>query len=162
MRNLLTLSALFIFLISNAQFTQNIRGTIIDKDSKMPLPFANVVVSTLDPIKGAATDMDGRFKIEGIPVGRHTIKASFVGYEPMILQNMEVTSGKELIIDISLRESIVMEEVIIEVDKEKEKSINKMATVSARTFSIEETQRYAGSLNDVARMAPEFCWGTGS
>ena len=75
---------------SNAQFTQNIRGTIIDKDSKMPLPFANVVISTVEPIKGAASDIDGRFKIEYIPVGRHTIKASFIGYEPVVFQNIEI------------------------------------------------------------------------
>jgi len=49
-----------------------------------------------------------------------------------------------------------MEEVVVNAKGDKEKTINKMATVSARTFSIEETQRYAGSLNDVARMAQNF------
>ena len=156
MKKLLTLLSLFAYLGTHGQYQQNIRGTVIDQDSKSPLAFANVVVTTVEPIVGGVTDFDGRFKIEDIPVGRHTIKISFVGYEPKTLQNMEVTSGKELIIDIALQESVMMKEVVIEAENKKEKSINEMATVSARTFSIEETQRYAGSLNDVSRMAQNF------
>ena len=156
MKKLLTLIAILLYIVSNAQITQNVRGSIVDKDSKTPLPGANIVISTLDPVKGTATDPNGHFKIEKIPVGRHSIKISYVGYEPIIMQNIELSSGKELILNLELQESVMMEEVVIEAEGEKEKSINKMATVSARTFSIEETQRYAGSLNDVARMAQNF------
>lgn len=136
--------------------TQNIRGTITDKDSKMSIPGANVAVVDLDPIKGAVTDINGRFKITDIPVGRHTIQVSFVGYATRTLQNVELSAGKELILNVSLQENIEMDEVVVEADKGKEGAQNKMASVSARTFSIEETKRYAGSLNDVARMAQNF------
>lgn len=145
-----------LFSLSSFAQKQNIRGIIIDSDSKIPLFGANVVVLDEDPIIGATTDFDGRFKIEGVSLGRHTIQISYVGYETQIKSNVEVISGKEVIINISLQESIMMDEVVIEVKKEKDKTINKMASVSARTFSIDESMRYAGSLNDVARMAQNF------
>ncbi len=152
--SLLTFSLISIY--SFGQITQNIRGVITDKDSKLSLPGANVVITSLDPVKGAVTDIDGRFKLEEVPIGRHNIIVSFVGYENKVLQNVELTSGKELILNIELQESIMMKEVVVEAKDDKDKTINKMATVSARTFSIEETSRYAGSLNDVARMAQNF------
>lgn len=135
---------------------QNIRGVVLDKDSKSPLIGANVIVVDVDPIIGAATDFDGRFKIEKVSLGRHTIQISFIGYETKTMSNVEVTSGKEVIINVELQESLLIDEVVIEVEQNKDKTINKMATVSARTFSIDETMRYAGSLNDVARMAQNF------
>jgi len=122
----------------------------------MSLPGANIVVTDLDPIKGTVTDVNGRFKITDIPVGRHTIQISYVGYATKTLSNIELTAGKELILNISLQENIEMEEVVVEAEKSKDGAQNKMATVSARTFSVEETSRYAGSLNDVARMAQNF------
>ncbi len=153
-----TLLSLFFILAhaSVAQITQNIRGTIIDTDTKSPLIGANILVTNLESPFGAATDVNGNFTIKDVPVGRINIRVSYVGYEPSVLTNLELTSGKELILNLELRESIVMEEVKVEADNKKEKAQNEMTTVSARTFSIEESMRYAGSLNDVARMAQNF------
>jgi len=156
MKKIVTTLLFMLSLFGQAQITQNIRGLVIDKDSKSPLPGANIVITSVTPLQGAATDFDGRFKVVDVPIGRHNIKISYVGYEPKTLTNIELTSGKELILNIEIQESIIMNEVVVKSGPEKDKTINKMATVSARTFSIEETQRYAGSLNDVARMAQNF------
>ena len=156
MKNIVTTVLVILSLFGQAQITQNIRGVVIDKDSKSPLPGANIVIASVTPLQGAATDFDGRFKVVDVPIGRHNIKISYVGYEPKTLTNIELTSGKELILNIEIQESIIMKEVVVKSGPEKDKTVNKMATVSARTFSIEETQRYAGSLNDVARMAQNF------
>ena len=155
MRYLLLITCLlYIGLIYSQE--QTIRGTVLDKDSQFPLVGANVIVTDISPIVGAATDFDGRFIVEKVPLGRHTVQISYIGYETQTLTNQEITSGKELILNIELKESILMDEVVIEVEQEKGEAINKMASVSARTFSIEESMRYAGSLNDVARMAQNF------
>lgn len=148
--------ALFIYANAQAQISQNVRGTIIDLDTKSPLIGANVLVTNLETPVGAATDVNGNFSIPNVPVGRLDIKISYVGYEPKVMTNVELTSGKELILNVELRESIVMKEVTVQADNKKEKAQNEMTTVSARTFSIEESMRYAGSLNDVARMAQNF------
>jgi len=149
-----TITILFIQTIIGQE--QSIRGIVLDKDSQFPLVGANVIVTDITPIIGAATDFDGRFKVENVPLGRHSIKVSYIGYETQTLSNQEITAGKELILNIELQESILMDEVIVEARQEKDKTINKMASVSARTFSIEESMRYAGSLNDVSRMAQNF------
>ncbi len=141
---------------------QNIRGVVLDKDSKSPLIGANVIVIDVDPIIGAATDFDGRYTIEKVPLGRHTLQVSYIGYETKTLPNIEVTAGKEVILNVELQESILIDEVVVEAKQDKDKTINRMASVSARTFSIDETMRYAGSLNDVARMAQNFAGVQGS
>lgn len=147
---------LFFPFFGFGQISQNIRGSIIDQDSKAPLIGANVLVTSLDMAKGAATDINGNFTIKDILIGRHDIKITYVGYEPKVISNIELTAGKELILNISLQESVMMREVTVKSGKTKDKAINDMASVSARRFSIDETMRYAGSLNDVARMAQNF------
>ncbi|MGD1846298.1 MAG: TonB-dependent receptor domain-containing protein [Salibacteraceae bacterium] len=106
---------------------------------------------------GAVTDMDGYYSIPNVPVGRITLQASFVGYVPQTRSNLPLSTGKELVINFELQESVITtKEVEIKASRDKTETLNKMATTSARTFSIEESQRYAGARNDVSRMASNF------
>ena len=75
----------------------------------------------------------------------------------MVLDNLELTSGKELILNIELEEKVITgKEVVIHADSDRSSTLNQMTTVSSRSFTIEETERYAGSRNDVARMASSY------
>jgi len=68
-----------------------------------------------------------------------------------------VNSGKEVYLSIELEESISeVEEVVVTLDKKRNSVKNEMAFVSARGYTIEETEKYAGSLGDVARMAVNY------
>lgn len=141
----------------DSQLSQTVRGRIVDKQSLVSLPGVNVVVTSGDQTLGAATDLDGYFSIANIPVGRITVQASYVGYMPQTRANLQLTTGKELVLNFELEESVVMaKEVVITAKQDKTESLNKMATTSARTFSIEESQRYAGARNDVSRMASNY------
>lgn len=152
---LLLISSLITF-DAWAQISQTLRGTVVDEASLAPLPGAKVMVIDTTRQLRAITDLDGNFKIENVPVGRISVSVSFMGYASRVLSNLDLTSGKELILNVELSEEItVAEEVVITGRKEGEVS-NDMATVSARTFSVEASQRYAGSVNDVARMAQSF------
>lgn len=143
--------------------TQTIRGSLLDQDSKAPLIGATVRILDSDPIKGAVTDLNGNFRIEKVPLGRVSLHISFIGYEDKVLPNLLVTSAKEVLLDIPMQESVEnLEEVVITAQKNKSEVLNEMATVSARTFSVEETQRYAGALNDPARMVASFAGVTGN
>lgn len=143
-------------LSAQVSITQTIRGRIIDKYSQVPLPGVNVIVESVDPIVGTSTDIDGYFRIENVPVGRHEIKVSYLGYNDIYLNNIALTSSKQSVLNLSMEERVEeVEEVTITAHKKAE-TLNKMATVSARTFSVEETQRYAGSMNDVSKMAMNF------
>lgn len=139
--------------------TQTIRGTIIDEDSQLPLIGATVYIANLANSAGTTTDVDGEFRLENIPVGRHDILVSYLGYEPLQLKSVQVRSGKELVLDLKMYESaIALEEVEISAENgiNKSKPLNSFATVSSRTFSVEETSRYAAASFDPARMALNF------
>lgn len=143
--------------------TQNIRGTITDTDSKVPVFGAKVIVVGTSPVQGAITDENGDFTIEEVKVGRVHLKISAMGYQEINLPSVLIESGKEKILTIEMIEEIQeMEDVQVKANKDKSESINKMAIVSAKTFSVEETNRYAGSLNDPARMVSGFAGVTGN
>ncbi len=72
------------------------------------------------------------------------------------MDNVIVNSGKEVILNIEMEESTaLLEEVVIYAQRNGEVR-NEMATVSARQFSVAETNRYAGSRGDPGRMASNF------
>jgi len=156
---LFTFVLLLITLTANAQttLTQTIKGTVIDKDSEMPLIGANVIITSTTEMLGTSTDVDGTFRIPEVPIGRHSITITYLGYEPANLQSVLLTSGKELSLNIEMQESInQMKEVVVTAKHDKTKALNELATVSARSFSVEETARYASSLFDPARMAKNY------
>ncbi|WP_246343781.1 TonB-dependent receptor [Adhaeribacter radiodurans] len=137
--------------------TQTIRGKIIDSESQTPLVGASVAIISLNPVKGSTSDNEGFFKIEKVPVGRHTIKVNYIGYQEQVIPELLLGSGKEIILTIGLTESIrQMDEVVITAQPEKGQPLNDMATLSARSISVEETKRYAASVNDPARAALSY------
>ncbi len=137
--------------------TQTIRGVVIDKTSQATLPGATLVLVNSEPLVGVNTDTDGKFQFNQVPVGKQTIKISFMGYKEIVLQNLSVNSGKELVLTIQLEEDIqAINEVVVTAKVEKNKPLNEMSTVSTRTFSVEETQKFAAAANDPARMALAF------
>jgi len=149
----------FIFTATwlNAQtLTQTLRGKIIDQVTQTPLPGATVMVLNTDPLVGATTDVDGDFKILKLPIGTYTIRVSFIGYKDFVLPNVVVNSGKEVVLNIPIEEDIVQMDEIVVTAVEKDRTINEMVLVSGRTFSVEETRKFAAAINDPARMAASF------
>ena len=137
--------------------TQVVKGTILDAQADHPIIGGTIVVVGSDPVIGAVTDTDGKFRLEGVPVGRQALQVQFVGYKSLTLPNVLVTSGKEVILDIQLQESVEqMQEIVITGAADKDLPLNELAKVSARTFSLEEVTRFSGGRNDVARLATSF------
>lgn len=158
MRNLLPLlAAALLWPALSAAQTQVVKGTVKDADTQMTLPGATVVLTGSDPVIGAITDMDGRFRLEAVPVGRQQLQVSFIGYKPSVVPNVLVTAGKEVVLDIGLQASVQeLQAVEIKGERSKDRPANELAKVSARTFSLEEVTRYSGGRNDVARLASNF------
>ncbi|XOV94351.1 MAG: carboxypeptidase-like regulatory domain-containing protein [Bacteroidota bacterium] len=156
LKTVLTINLIILANIVLGQ-TQVVKGTLVDVQSEAPLIGASVILIGSDPIIGAVTDIDGQFRIEGVPYGRQTFAASFVGYKNLQLPNVLVTAGKEVVLNVKLEESVEsLEEVVVTAGADKDRPINEMAKVSARTFSLEETMRFSGGRNDVARLATSF------
>jgi hypothetical protein len=138
-------------------FTQVIRGVVTDKSTSLSLPGANIVLLNSDPFRGTITDERGSFRLDNVPVGRQSIRVTFVGYKEKVLNNLDVSSGKELLLNIEMEENVMqIKEVQIRPDVRKDMPINDMAVISARSFTPEETERYAGSVGDPSRMASSF------
>lgn len=142
---------------SQNNLTQTVRGTIKDTDSKTPLFGATIQIEGTDPLFGVTTDGEGQFRFVNLPVGRYNFKVNYIGYEPFTASEIMVGTGKEVLLQIELKESVLaLGEVIVYANTNKDKPVNSMATLSARTFSVEETSRYAGGLDDPARLASAF------
>lgn len=160
---ILLLIALFVSVAAFGQTAerkgrpvQTIRGIVVDGDSKYPIPYATVKLSDKEGV-GTTTDSLGRFTLPQVPVGRHTVEAAFMGYEPGIFREILVTSAKEVYLEIPLKESVnELNEVVIRARTNKEEAMNKMATTGARMLSVEEASRYAGGFDDPARLVSAF------
>ncbi len=159
MRLLLFLFATVISVGSYAQRTQTLRGKIVDKESKAPLTGVVVSVNDKDVALGGVSDTNGNFQVLQVPVGKRSISFAYLGYQTATFNDVLVTSAKEVILNIELEESAVkMSEVTV---LHKREHINDMAIVSARQFDVQETERYAGSRADPARMASNFAGAQG-
>ncbi len=142
--------------LSAQDLVQSLRGKVVDKDTRQPLPGAYVsVILDSTVTKTVACDVEGRYELN-MNVGRYTLKFSFIGYLPRVINNVEIFSGKETVLDVALEQSTIeMDVAEIEATRDGE-PLNEMALVSARQFNVSETERYAGSRGEPSRMASNF------
>jgi len=153
---------LSIFLISSFNIkSQNlvgsIKGQVFDSEIQFPLPGATVVIIGSDPLIGTVTDENGKFSLNSVPPGRIDVKISYIGYEDYLISGLMLNSQDQPNLQIPIKESISsLEEVEIKDDFAKDKALNSMALISARSISLDEAQRFAGSMEDFSRLASSF------
>lgn len=158
MKNLLLFAALLCgHILFPQNYLQNVKGKVSDKATGIGLP--GVVVKLKNDTSGkvnAVTDANGFYKLKNVPVGRREFIFSLLGYNTVPVSGIIVTSGKETVLDLEMEENLVqIAEVEVSADNSKD-VISDMQAVNMKQFSIEETERYAGSRNDPARMAANF------
>ena len=145
--------------IASAQNTtigQTVRGQVCDVASGEPMIGVTITVEN-GTTMATVSDLDGNFEIKNVPVGRHSVRASYIGYEPVLLKEQLVSSGKELVLTLRMCESVSeLGEVVVKPRVNKQQPLNEMAQVGARMFSVEEASRYAGGMADPARTASMF------
>ena len=141
---------------AGAQATQTVRGQVCDVASGEPMIGVTITIEN-GTTMATVSDTDGNFVINNVPVGRHSVRATYIGYEPVLLKEQMVSSGKELVLTLRMRESISeLGEVVVKPRVNKQLPLNEMAQVGARMFSVEEANRYAGGMADPARTASMF------
>lgn len=160
------ISLIFIYLITchvYGQGTQTIRGTITDADSKTPLIGVSVSIPNTQPVQGAVTDVSGVFVLSRVPLGRISLKLNYLGYKEIMIPNIVVDAGKEVVLELTMQElTNRLNEAVVKASLVKGEAGNEMALVSSRSISIEETKRYAGGFNDPARILSNFAGVTNS
>ena len=154
----LMITMLFISITLFAQdYTQTIKGKIVDTDSKIPLPGASVILVGSDPLLGTISDMDGHFRLEKVPVGRQSLEVSYMGYENIRLSEVLVSTGREVMLNIEMKESVTtLAECTVVAKSDPSAALNQMVTVSATQISVEETSRIAAGINDPGRTAQSY------
>lgn len=148
----------FFFLsgLLDAQVTQTVKGKVADRETGIGLPGVVVQLRSSAQTIVATSDNNGYYKLLGVPLGRQSFLYTYTGYKPAPVSDVIITSGKEVVLNIELEESTVsMSEVEISAVSDTD-VVNNMQVSNMRTFSIEETERYAGSRQDPARMAQNF------
>ena len=151
---------ILILFLSGLQIqaqTGTIKGIVSDKQSENPLMGATVeLLNTVDGT-GVVTNENGRFTLENVAVGRQMVRISYIGFETYTLPNIEVTTGKDVFLNVALIESFEqLDEIVLTSDTNKDRPLNKMATVSTRQFGLEEVTRFSGGRSDVGRLAANF------
>ena len=117
--------------------TGTIKGKVVDANTGDPLPGANVLVQGMEV--GAATDVDGTYRITGVPAGTHSVVARFIGYKTSI-QRVTVGGGQTVELNFELQETVLqLDEIVVTgagVASEKKRLGNTVATIN--TAALEE------------------------
>lgn len=143
---LLSLSSLFAQTL-----TQDIRGRVIDAETREPLAGARIEITNLDRTFGTLTDSLGYYQLTDVPVGRRSLRASYVGYAAFLRDNINLNSAKEYVLDIELRASMELDEVVVTGYMANE-PVNEFQVMAARRLDPEELQYHAATGNDPGRL----------
>ncbi len=136
--------------------TQTLKGTITDRETKRPLPGANIFITNSNPPVGTSTNSDGKFSLSA-PTSRLSIKISFLGYEDILINNILLVTGKEVEINVGLVEKVVITgDVLISASKDNSSNLNPMAAISPHTIRTEEAMHYAGGFYDPSRIVNSY------
>ncbi|MEJ2005996.1 MAG: carboxypeptidase-like regulatory domain-containing protein [Cyclobacteriaceae bacterium] len=147
---------LFYQLATGQNLTQNIRGNVVDADSRYPIVGVNVYIPGTDPLLGASTDAEGNFLIGDVPIGRVDLVISSIGYEDRVLNNIIVGSAKEVVVNADLQETLTnLQEVVVTDKSHASEPGNEFVLVSGLPISTDQTRRHAGSINDPARLVTQ-------
>lgn len=158
---------LFFFLLSSLSIlaqtpTQTVRGKVFDSETNFPLNAVKISIEVNDgKLYRTLSSSDGTWEIPKVPVGKYELTAAYGFYDSKAM-TIEVSSGRELILQIPLQEKISNQNEVKVVTRKRGEVINEMALLSAQQFSVAETNRYPGSRMDPARMASNFAGVNGA
>ncbi|MFO7789620.1 MAG: carboxypeptidase-like regulatory domain-containing protein [Bacteroidales bacterium] len=137
-------------VISTGVFAQSgtLKGKVLDAETGDPVPFANVSVQENDnTVTGGMTDMDGKYQIKPIPAGEYDVKASFTGYSPKQINNVEIQGGKITFQDFELgSDAEILDEV--QIQDYKVPLIKKDQTQSGGTVTSDDIAKMPGRSAD--------------
>ena len=119
-----------------AGVTGKIAGRVTDKQTGEPLPGVNVFI--VGTSLGSATDANGEYVILNVPPGTYTLRASFIGYSTVEVQNLRVSIDRTTRQDFELQPEIIAgEEVVVVAERPM---VQKDLTASQKITTSEEIE----------------------
>lgn len=150
---LLTLSLLLCNVCIHATtIDYSVHGKIIDKQSRQPVAYANVVVVGI-PGKGASTDSLGMFRIEQIPPGIYRFEATLIGYKSAVTPEY-VVSASTPFIEIEMEEDENMLAAVVVTPSPFRKTVE--SPVSMRIIGLQEIEKSPGGNRDISRIVRAY------
>jgi hypothetical protein len=142
---------LFLILagLNNLTAKENgdIAGFVIDADTKQPLFGTNVLIE--GTVQGAATDDQGGYRIDDVPVGTYHIRFTYIGYEPLIKTDIVVKSTGITFVNAELSQKIVQgQEVTVTAGYFNTQAATEPSIIE---LSREEIRRFPGGFEDIVR-----------
>lgn len=101
------------FLVATPAWAQTgtITGAVVDRNSRQPLPGAQVVIPRIN--RGIMTAANGRYLLPNVPVGSYEIEAQLIGYGT-VRQTVQVAAGQTAVVDFELAVSAIsLDEVVV-------------------------------------------------
>ncbi len=121
-----------------------LKGKITDKETKEPIAFANIIIEqTGKQFGGGTSDFDGNYTIKPIPAGRYDVKATYVGYKPLLIKGVVINADKMTFNNIVMEPTATTLETFTVVDY-KVPLISKDQTQSGATLTAEDISRMPG------------------
>jgi hypothetical protein len=146
----------FTFVTSGQVPTQIIKGFVLDRETKMPLPGANVIILNSLPLIGTSADSAGKYSLK-TQVGRVTLKATYTGYEDFVVNDLLIGSGKEIDLPFEMRElAVSKKEIVVTANSNSRHAINQMAIISTQSIRTDDALRFAGGYYDPSRIVNSF------
>lgn len=146
----------FLFLLglltaAGAQPTHKIKGTVIDKASRQPVEFINVLILGLG--RGAVTDAEGHFNIQEVPPGIYRLQASAVGYKTVLTPEY-IVSTKDLTIQIETEENLTELEGVTVTASPFRRDLE--SPVGLRIIGLQEIEKSPGANRDISRIVQSY------
>ncbi|MEM8890645.1 MAG: TonB-dependent receptor [Bacteroidota bacterium] len=140
---------------SKAQdFRQQVRGKVFDELTKRSLDGAEVILFQQENKFTSQTDETGKFKFDQVPIGRYMLKVSLEGYADYQIPDILIGAGKEVNLEIPMS-FVSYNSDEVEIAQYNSRKYN-FSGVSTRIFTVEESQRFAATYYDPARLAANY------
>lgn len=134
-----------------AQPVHQVKGTVIDKSSRQPLEFINVMIVGLN--KGGVTNAEGKFSIEQVPPGIYRLQASAIGYKTVTTPEY-ILSTRDLHIQIEMEENQTELEGVTITASPFHRDIE--SPVSLRIIGLQEIEKSPGANRDIPRIVQSY------
>ncbi len=129
-----------IFCIGQVIQKGTITGIVIENETNIPLPDANILLKGYN--YGTTTEKDGKFSLLNIPVGNYIIKISYLGYLDF-QKNVTVKNDQKININIKLNKTtITTQEISVTASREVNvfEQSNRISTISVKSIESAPVQ----------------------
>lgn len=128
-----------------------IKGVVIDKSTRQPLEFVNVLVVGLGI--GASTDANGNFLITQVPPGIYRLQASFLGYKTELTPEYRVNHVTPYVQIELEEENASLNEVIVTASPFQKVP---ESPVSLRVIGLQEIEKAPGANRDISKVVQNY------